>query len=189
MPDRELLSLAALALYRADIWWYLCTLAMEQEPIWIPICIDLWLTPGDPSVKVSMNRTTRYAIETISRMPPTHEHFGPCSGWMAHASYVHAVATSGNLVINVFDRSGTLAALCNCLLQARIDFKMQRMYIAMALEMMFRFVRPMPVIIYPSFWHPDAALTPPLRNTFERSRERRNVCLLSQLRRSHSSSR
>lgn len=86
MPDRELLSLAALALYRADIWWYLCTLAMEQEPIWIPICIDLWLTPGDPSVKVSMNRTTRYAIETVARMPPTHPHFGPCSGWMAHAS-------------------------------------------------------------------------------------------------------
>lgn len=70
-------------------------------------------------------------------------------GWPTHRMSI--LSLPGDSRLNVSDRSGTLAALCNCLLQARIDFKMQRMYIAMALEMMFRFVRPMPVIIYLPF--------------------------------------
>ncbi|KAI0080777.1 hypothetical protein K474DRAFT_1717515 [Panus rudis PR-1116 ss-1] len=126
VTDRELLSLACLALYRADINWYLCALHMDQKPYWIPGTVELWLAPSDPSVKVSMNRTTRHALDVIIEMSPEHPWWIHCAGWMTSVM------------------PATLAAVCLNLLDARTDFKMQQMYMSMAVEIMERFTKPLP---------------------------------------------
>ncbi|CAL1700085.1 unnamed protein product [Somion occarium] len=124
VSDRELLSLSCLALYRADVWWFLCVTHVDTEPLWVPGAVELWLAPSDASVKISMNRTTRFAFDAITQMSPEHPAWDHCASWMACAM------------------PATLAAICINLLDSRTDFKAQHMYISMAIEIMHRFTRP-----------------------------------------------
>lgn len=82
VADRELLSLAVLALYRAEINWFLSILDTE---LIVPGPVELWMTPCDTSVKVSMNRTTRFAFDTVSAMSPQHPVWMAAASWMACA--------------------------------------------------------------------------------------------------------
>ncbi|TCD61394.1 Ras GTPase activating protein ira2 [Steccherinum ochraceum] len=126
MPDRELLSLAALALFRADYSWYLAVLNPKESHIWIPYCLELYQVPGDFVVKMSLNRTFGHGIDYIASYPMDHPKFLLYSGWMGLTT------------------SAVLAAVCNNLIYCRTDLKAQRMHINMALEMMYRMTRTLP---------------------------------------------
>ncbi|KAL4251095.1 Ras-GAP domain-containing protein [Abortiporus biennis] len=126
LPDRELLSLACLALYRADPWWYLDVISKDHALTSTSGSLELWFAPTDPIVKTAMNRTCRCSLEAIIRMSPDHPMFPACANWFGHVV------------------SGTLAAVCNNLINTRTDYHVQRTYISIALEMMYRYTQPVP---------------------------------------------
>ena len=127
MPDRELLSLACLALLRLDYTWFLATLNPQESHTWVPISLELYQVPGDFVVKMSLHRTAGHGIDYISSYPPEHPNFMLYTNWMAITA------------------SAVLAATCNNLIYCRTDLKAQRMHMNMALEMMYRFTRAVPV--------------------------------------------
>ncbi|THH31919.1 hypothetical protein EUX98_g2275 [Antrodiella citrinella] len=126
MPDRELLSLAALALFRADYTWQLATLDATEKHTWLPHTLEMYQVPGDFVVKMSVHRSIGTGIDYILRYPPEHPRFQLYTEWMATVS------------------SAVLVAVCNNLIYSRTDFKAQRMHINMALEMMYRLTRVLP---------------------------------------------
>ena len=69
LPDRELALHAILALWRADVHWFLDGLHPEHEDKWIPQTLEQWHSPADYSVRLGLARTIRYIQEGLEKMP------------------------------------------------------------------------------------------------------------------------
>ena len=151
VADRELLSLAVLALYRAEINWFLSIIDLDTELYWVPGAVELWMIPCDTSVKVSMNRTTRYAFDTISHMSPQHPVWMAAASWMACAMYVPNYSQLPAGLLTSFCRPATLAAVCMNLLDTRVEFKSQSLQMSMAEELMGRFTKDSKVRLFRSY--------------------------------------
>ena len=84
LPDRELAIHAIMALWRADVSWFLDGLDPTHEPFWIPQTLEQWLAQTDNSIKYSIARTIRYIQEGIRRSPIESKQFQNGSMWMMH---------------------------------------------------------------------------------------------------------
>ena len=87
LPDRELAIHATMALWRADVSWFLDGLDAVNEPKWIPQTIEQWQAQTDSSVKYGIARTIRYIQEGIRNSPTDSPAFINGSKWMMHCGY------------------------------------------------------------------------------------------------------
>ncbi|KAI0340881.1 hypothetical protein BDW22DRAFT_1485833 [Trametopsis cervina] len=123
LPDRELALHAIMALWRADVSWFLEGLDLAQEPQWIAHTLETWQSTVDNSLKYSFARTIRYIQEGVRNSPVESRSFIHGARWMMNVG------------------SGTMAAFGMGLLVARHDFEAQRMWMTLAHELLFRFTR------------------------------------------------
>lgn len=123
LPDRELAIHATMALWRADIFWFLDGLNPDNEARWIAQTLEQWQSPSDSSIKWGIAKTIRYIQEGIRASPPDSLAFINGSKWMAHCG------------------SGTMASFGMTLLACRTDFQAQKMWMEMAYELLYRFTR------------------------------------------------
>ena len=88
LPDRELAIHATMALWRADVSWFLDGLDARHEAHWIPQTIEQWQAQTDSSIKFGLVRTIRYIQEGIRNSPMDTPAFMNGSRWMMHCGYV-----------------------------------------------------------------------------------------------------
>ena len=86
LPDRELAIHAIMALWRADVSWFLDGLDITHQPYWIPQTLEQWHAQTDSSVKYGIARTIRYIQEGIRASPVDSKQFVTGSAWMAHCA-------------------------------------------------------------------------------------------------------
>ncbi|KAI0089247.1 hypothetical protein BDY19DRAFT_1089227 [Irpex rosettiformis] len=123
LPDRELLLHAIMALWRADVTWFIEGIDNSQEHLWISQVLETWHSPVDNSIKYSYATTIRYIQEGIRNSPTDSNVYQLGAKWMTQCG------------------AGTMAAFGMCLLLARNDFNAQRMWIGLGHELMFRYTR------------------------------------------------
>ncbi|KAI0686496.1 hypothetical protein BC835DRAFT_1523052 [Cytidiella melzeri] len=121
--DRELTLHAIMALWRADVSWLVEGLDVSQEPMWIPQVLELWQSTVDDSIKHGYARTMMYVQEGVRESPTDSRLFELGSKWMIQCS------------------CGSMAAFGMNLLVARSDFEVQRMWMTLAHELLYRFTR------------------------------------------------
>ncbi|KAI1796034.1 hypothetical protein LXA43DRAFT_649826 [Ganoderma leucocontextum] len=124
LPDRELLILGLLALWRADIWWYHDGLGDELIGDMFNLCVSIYIAPADPAIRWSLGRTFRYFTESIQQCNQDHEKWPLLSRWVTEVG------------------PAVLASVANHLLNARTDLQTQRMLIQHAYELMYRYAHP-----------------------------------------------
>ena len=88
LPDRELAIHATMALWRADVSWFLDGLNPQNEARWMPQTIEQWQAPTDLSIKSGIARTIRYIQEGIRNSPVDSPAFINGSKWMMHCGCV-----------------------------------------------------------------------------------------------------
>lgn len=91
LPDRELAIHATMALWRADVFWFLDGLNPDHAPQWIPQTIEQWQAQTDSSIKWGIARTIRYIQEGIRASLTDSPAFINGSMWMMHCGYVNTV--------------------------------------------------------------------------------------------------
>ncbi|EKM59988.1 uncharacterized protein PHACADRAFT_115378 [Phanerochaete carnosa HHB-10118-sp] len=123
LPDRELAIHVTMALWRADVHWFLDGINPDNEPRWIPDTLEQWQAESGSSVKWGMAKTIRYIQEGIRASAEGSPTFVAGSKWMMHCG------------------SGTMAAFGLTLLTCRTDFRSQKMWMEMAYELLYRFTR------------------------------------------------
>lgn len=69
LPDRDLLILGLLTVWRADIWWYHDCLTEDVVSGIFASCVSIYVSPADPAVRWSLGRTFRYFIESVVQCP------------------------------------------------------------------------------------------------------------------------
>ncbi|TBU46391.1 hypothetical protein BD309DRAFT_622853 [Dichomitus squalens] len=121
LPDRELLILAILTLWRADFEWYIDSQPDEIIDNFFSLCVSVYITPADPAIRWSLGRTFRCFMEYILSCPKDHPRWDLMSRWVSEA--VPAV----------------LASVASHLLNTRTDLQTQRMLIHFAYEFMYRY--------------------------------------------------
>ena len=88
LPDRELLILSMLTLWRADIWWYLDGQTDEIVDNFFNLCVSIYIAPADPAIRWSLGRTFRCWLDSILACPPDHPKWATLSRWVSEAGYV-----------------------------------------------------------------------------------------------------
>lgn len=141
LPDRELAIHAIMALWRADVSWFLDGLDLNNAPKWIPQNMEQWQAPSDSSIKYGIARTMRYIMEGIRNSPTDSPAFTNGSAWMAHAGYAYFFPSPCGLTDTTISRSGSMASFGLTLLYCRTDFEGQRMWMDLAHELLYRFTR------------------------------------------------
>ncbi|KAI0355329.1 hypothetical protein OH77DRAFT_1424817 [Trametes cingulata] len=124
LPDRELLILGILTLWRSDIWWYHDCWSLEQLNMVFDACVTVYSAPADPAVKWSLGRTFRYLIESVVQCPPDSPRFPSLLKWVDEVG------------------PGILASVANHLLNVRTDLQSQRMFIQQLYEIMYCYAYP-----------------------------------------------
>ncbi|KAI0737738.1 hypothetical protein C8Q80DRAFT_1276173 [Daedaleopsis nitida] len=118
LPDRDLLILGLLTLWRADIWWYHDCLTEEVVSIVFTSCLSIYMSPADPAVRWSLGRTFRYFIESVVQCPVDNPKWPLLLKWVTEVGPV------------------VLSSVANNLLNTRTDLQTQRMLISQAYEVM-----------------------------------------------------
>ena len=94
LPDRDLLILSLLALWRADCWWYHDSLTENDVDRIFSTSVTIYAAPMDPTVRWSLARTFRYLMESIVQSPPDHPKRELLLKWVTESGYV-CIARSG----------------------------------------------------------------------------------------------
>ena len=89
LPDRDLLILSMLTLWRADVWWYHDTLDEAVNDRIFSASISVYATPTDPAVRWSLARTVRYLFESVVQCPVEHPRRPMMLAWMSQTGYVN----------------------------------------------------------------------------------------------------
>ncbi|KAI0371618.1 hypothetical protein BV20DRAFT_1017123 [Pilatotrama ljubarskyi] len=124
LPDRELLILGILTLWRSDIWWYHDCWNLEQLDTVFDACVTVYSAPADPAVKWSLGRTFRYLIESVVQCSPDSPRYPALTKWVEEVG------------------PGILASVANHLLNVRTDLQSQRMFIQQLYEIMYCYAYP-----------------------------------------------
>ncbi|KAH9939229.1 uncharacterized protein BXZ73DRAFT_88953 [Epithele typhae] len=121
LPDRDLLILSLLTLWRSDIWWYLEALTEQVVDEVFATSVSVYATPADPAVRWSLARTFRYLAESIAQCPVDHPKRLVFARWISETG------------------PAVLASVATNLLSVRTDLQTQRMLIQHAYETMYRY--------------------------------------------------
>ncbi|RPD66792.1 hypothetical protein L226DRAFT_452976 [Lentinus tigrinus ALCF2SS1-7] len=121
LPDRDLLILGLLTLWRADIWWYHDVLTEDVVDTVFPSCVAIYTSPADPAVRWSLGRTFRYFIDSVVQCPPDNPKYPLLLRWVKEVG------------------PAVLSSVSNNLLSTRTDLQTQRMLIQQAYEIMYRY--------------------------------------------------
>ncbi|KAI8982739.1 hypothetical protein BD414DRAFT_515918 [Trametes punicea] len=119
LPDRELLILGFLTLWRADIWWYHECLDSEELDNIFEACVSIYTSPADTAVKWSLGRTFRYLIESVVQCPPDNPRYSLVARWADEVG------------------PAVLASVSKHLLNVRTDLQSQRMFIQQLYETLY----------------------------------------------------
>ncbi|KAJ3551785.1 hypothetical protein NM688_g4509 [Phlebia brevispora] len=131
LPDRELALHGLLALWRADVHWFIDGMSMENKDRWIAETLEQWQAPADYSVRLAIARTIRYIQEGLRTTPKDSYCYQAGVTWLMHCA------------------SGSMAAFGMSLLSCRTDFEAQRMWMHMSHELLYRFLLTMDAVKIP----------------------------------------
>lgn len=82
LPDRDLLILGILTLWRADIWWYHDLLSDDVVDNVFPTCVAIYTSPADPAVRWSLGRTFGYFIDSVVQCPTNNPKYPILMRWV-----------------------------------------------------------------------------------------------------------
>lgn len=118
LPDREVLILAILSLWRMSPDFGFKYLSEEEIDSWTTAVARLWNAQIDYSVKASLGISSRKLTEHVFTYLPTDPNVPKMTAWLTYAL------------------PNTLMAIVKNLLDARIDIEAQRLWITMALDLL-----------------------------------------------------
>ncbi|KIL70462.1 hypothetical protein M378DRAFT_1044573 [Amanita muscaria Koide BX008] len=118
LPDREVLVLGILSLYRARPQIFFQGLGGVDANEWMDVTIKLWDASLDLSVKISMASTYRTLTSILFKSPPDNPHLA-------------MIATMFKLSLPI-----TLMSVANNLISCRGDVENQRLWIALAYQIL-----------------------------------------------------
>ena len=79
---------AILALWRADVHWFLDSLDPDREEMWIPETLAQWQAPADYSVRLALARTIRYVQDGLRNTPQESVCYQTGVTWIMHCAWV-----------------------------------------------------------------------------------------------------
>ncbi|KAF8872759.1 hypothetical protein BD779DRAFT_1679537 [Infundibulicybe gibba] len=123
LSDREVLLLAILSLWRADALFYLKNITENDIDEWVLTAVKLWEAPVDISVKVSTACCFCMVAELTFLLSPLEPHY---------RLMIHLIKSA---------LPPTLLSLVTNLINARTDTELQRLWIAMAHQLVGIFMR------------------------------------------------
>lgn len=92
LPDRDLLNLCLLTLWRADIWWYHEGVEEDVLDKIFDMTLRIYSAPVDPAVRWSLGRTFRYFIESVIACPEDHPKWPILRTWVTEVGCVAVLA-------------------------------------------------------------------------------------------------
>ncbi|KAK0461601.1 uncharacterized protein EV420DRAFT_1526161 [Desarmillaria tabescens] len=122
LPDREVLILAILSLWRMSPDFGFKYLTEEEIDSWTTAVARLWNAQIDYSVKASLGISSRKLTEHVFMYLPTDPNVPKMTAWLIYAL------------------PNTLMAIVKNLLDARIEIEAQRLWITMALDLLGLYV-------------------------------------------------
>ena len=90
LPDRDLLILSMMTLWRADVWWYHDALDEAVIGRIFSTSVSIYSMPMDPAVRWSLARTFRYLMESIVQCPVDSPRRPLLLTWVTETGYVEA---------------------------------------------------------------------------------------------------
>ncbi|KAK0207040.1 hypothetical protein DFS33DRAFT_1318594 [Desarmillaria ectypa] len=125
LPDREVLILAILSLWRMSPDFGFKYLSEEEIDSWTTAVARLWNAQIDYSVKASLGISSRKLTEHVFMYLPTDPNVPKMTAWLIYAL------------------PNTLMAIVKNLLDSRIEIEAQRLWITMALDLLALYVAKM----------------------------------------------
>lgn len=138
LPDRDLLILSMMTLWRADVWWYHDALDEAVIGRIFSTSVSIYSMPMDPAVRWSLARTFRYLMESIVQCPVDSPRRPLLLTWVTETGYV-GLRCGDYTVLSFAPRPAVLASVATNLLSVRTDLQTQRMLMQHAYEIMYRY--------------------------------------------------
>jgi hypothetical protein len=125
--DRDWLLLTVVALWRADISFYLHWLSVAENNDKSMTALRLWDSPCDITVKISLEQFFRHLSRYVFAMRPDNPYLPIAVPWLttytwADFSILFASPSNG------YCRPHMLTSACTNLLSSRADFESQRLW-------------------------------------------------------------